>query len=381
MVRKNIPAPRWDPSRRRWVLQIMHNRTRKVFTSTKPKTAGRRECIERAAAWLDSFNTNSNVNFAVAFGRFLADYENKHGAASEQLRKYKLIGRCYLIPAVGELPVSELGIEDYQNIISTAKPQPRKAKSGQTYYLTDHLSKKYLKSIKDCIQAFNSWARPRKYTDLELGAELYVPASAPVKGKEILQIEDVKKLFEHPTGLHYERALWFELLTGLRPGEVLGLQIGDYDPVTGIIQIKRAVNYRGKITPGKNKNAQRALALPPVCREILEKQIIYARSVQSEFIFCNQIGDHGSQEIMAECWRRICEHVGISTNTTPYSLRHSFYTHTEAYLPERMVKMIFGHSEKTDGHSIYGDHEIVGELQAAADRLSITPIYKAASNK
>ena len=381
MVRKNIPSPKWDPNRKRWVLQIMHNRNRKVFTSTKPKTAGRRECIERAAEWLENFDTNNDVKFSIAFNRFLTDYENKHGAVSEQLRKYRIIGRCYLIPEIGDMTVSEIGIEDYQKVISTAKPQKRKARSGNEYQLSNSLSKKYLKSIKDCIQAFNSWARPRKYTDLELGSELYVPASAPTKGKEILQIEDVKKLFANPTGLQYERALWFELLTGLRPGEVLGLQIDDYDYVTGIIQIKRSVNYRGKITPGKNKNAQRALALPQICRDIIEEQIVYAKSVQSEFIFCNQIGDHGNQEIMSECWKRICEHVGISTNTTPYSLRHSFYTHTEAYLPERMIKMIFGHSEKTDGHSIYGDHELVGELQAASDRLSVTPIYKAASNK
>lgn len=380
-MHRNIPAPKWDPKRRRWVLQIMHQHQRKVFTSTIPKTAGRRDCIDRAAEWLQNFDSNTDIKFSIAFGRFLADYENKHGATSEQLRKYKIIGRCYIIPAVGDLPVGSIGIEDYQRIISTAKPQPRRARSGEIYYLSENLSKKYLKSIKDCIQAFNSWARPRKYTDLDLGTELYVPASAPVKGKEILQIEDVKKLFDNPTGLFYERALWFELLTGLRPGEVLGLMIKDYDPVTGIIQIRRAVNYRGRITPGKNKNAQRALALPQVCRDILADQIDFARSVQSEFIFCNQIGDHGSQEIMAECWRRICERVGISTKTTPYSLRHSFYTHTEAYLPDRMVKMIFGHSEKTDGHSIYGDHELVGELQEAADRIAVTPLYKAANGK
>ena len=107
--------------------------------------------------------------------------------------------------------------------------------------------------------------------------------------------------------------------------------------------------------------------------------LITNSSLQSEWIFCNPIGAPATQEAFGECWKLICEKVGINPNTTPYSLRHSFYTHTEAYLPERMVKMIFGHSEKTDGHSIYGAHEIVGELQDAAERLSVTPIYKAAS--
>ena len=377
-MHRNIPAPKWNTTERRWILQIMVNGQRKVFTSTKPKTEGRRLCIEKCAAWLASLDGNYNQPFAVVWDRFIADYENRHGKI-EQLRKYKTIGRLYLLPVLGPVAVGDISIEMYQRCISNATPRPRKGKNGE-YYLTAQLSKKYLKTIKDTINAFNNWARPRKYTDLELGAELYVPAAAPVRGREILQIDDIKKIFQNPTGLWYERALWFEILTGLRPGEVMGLQIADYNPPTGVITISRSVNWRGQITPGKNKNARRQLALPPLVQKIVNDQIAASEALGSVWLFCNPLGAPGSQEAMGKCWHRICNKLDINPNTTPYSLRHTFYSHTEAYLPDRLIKMVFGHAEKTDGHAIYGAHALDGELQQAADMLAVTPLYYAASD-
>lgn len=374
-----IPSPKWNTTERRWVLQITHKGQRKVFTSKTPKTAGRAICIEKCQAWLATFeNENINITFAVAWDRFLTEYENRHGSI-EQLRKYKTLGRLYLVPYIGARAVSSLTIEDYQGLINNARPQRRRGKNGD-YLITPQLSKKYLKAIRDAILAFNKWARPRKYTDLDLASELYVPASAPVKGREILQIEEIKKIFANDLGLWYENALKFELLTGLRPGEVLGLMVSDFSAAQGVIVINRSINARGIVTPGKNKNARRAICLPPVCCDLLLKQIAVARSLKSNYIFCNPLGAPGSQEAMCKCWRRICKQLGINSNTTPYCLRHTFYSHTEAYMPERLIKMVFGHSEKTDGHAIYGDHVINGELKAAADMLTVTPIYRAAAD-
>ena len=75
----------------------------------------------------------------------IADYENRHGKI-EQLRKYKTIGRLYLLPVLGPVAVGDISIEMYQRCISNATPRPRKGKNGE-YYLTAQLSKKYLKTI------------------------------------------------------------------------------------------------------------------------------------------------------------------------------------------------------------------------------------------
>ncbi len=172
-----------------------------------------------------------------------------------------------------------------------------------------------------------------------------------------------------------------EILTGLRPGEVLGLQRDDYDRSTGAITINRSINSRGKVTPGKNKNARRAIVLTDDVKKILDEQLDDTEYLDSEWIFCNRIGLAPSQDSLRDTLKILVKEHELPDGITPYSLRHTFYSHTEAYLPDRIIKGIFGHSDKTDGHSIYGNHEVAGEAQEAAKRLSVTPLYKAANQK
>ena len=378
-MRHILPNPKWNADRKRWELRIQVENRRKQFTSSTPRTEGKNEVKAKAAKWLDSLDTNGSVTFAVAFDRFLDDYKRRYGE-SAQFRQNWQIGHSHLIPKLGHISCGDIRIDDYQKCINEAKPVQRHTSKGKPYYLTDKLSKKYLRNIKGVISSFHKWAKARQYTEIDITDALYVPIDAPVKSREILQIDEIEKIFAEPTGLHYERALMFELLTGVRPGELLGLKIEDYDPVTGIVHIRRSITYDNKITPGKNKNARRDILLPSVVRQIVEEQIAVSRSLHSEWIFCQPSGQHGIQTALIKSCKALCEAHGIKRVITPYSLRHTFYTHTEAYIPDRMIKMVFGHSEKTDGHHIYGNHAIDGELESLAEKLAITPIYQAANN-
>lgn len=376
-----LPQPKWNKEQKRWILRIQVNGRRKAFTSSVPKTEGKNIVKKAAEKWLESIDTNSNVTFEVAFRRWLDDYHARYGE-TQQARQNEVIGTLHLIPALGSIKMCDLRIEDYQSAISDAKPAAKKRKDGTSYTLTDQLSKKYLKKIKGTIVCFHKWAISHKYTDLIIDDALYVPVNAPVGEKEILQLDEVEKLFKNPQGLHYERALQFEVLTGLRPGEVIGLRIEDFDTVTGILHIRRSITDANKITDGKNKNARRDIYLPAIVRQIVEEQIEESRRLNSDWLFCHPSGMHGTQKGLNKDWKRLTALLGINPNTSPYSLRHTFYTHTEAagVISERMVKMIFGHSEKTDSHALYGNHAIDGELKEIADKLAITPIYQAANN-
>ena len=80
---KQLPPPKWNGSK--WVLSVMVDRQRKQFTSKTPKTAGKREVIDRALAWLDSLDGDKSTVFvSEAWHLFLDDYvkrkgENEHG--------------------------------------------------------------------------------------------------------------------------------------------------------------------------------------------------------------------------------------------------------------------------------------------------------------
>lgn len=374
-----LPQPKWDEKNKRWILRIQIQNKRKAFTSSTPRTAGKNEVREKAAKWLETFDTNENILFSEAFRRWMNYYHDRYGD-SVQYGIHSSLGKNHILPKLGNIRCGDLKIEDYQSVLSEARPIIRTGDNGKKFTKSKSLSKKYLKNIKNTLQSFHNWAQARGYTKLVLNNELYIPMTAPTKGKSILQLDQIETIFKAPVGLWYERALMFEILTGCRPGELLGLKIEDYDMVTGIIHIRRSINAQNKITDGKNKNAQRDIALPDLVRKLVEEQIQVSRSVHSDWLFCQPSGQHGTQEALRRGWRRLCKAHSFPEDTTPYSLRHTFYTHTEAFLPDRMIKMVFGHSEKTDSHSLYGNHTLDGELESARNKLEVTPIYKVANN-
>lgn len=378
---ENLPQPKWDKKNKKWILSIMIEGKRKQFVSRTPGMPGKRECRDRAREWVESGqNVPDRVDFDTAYNRFLEDYLQKHGE-NEQYRVLKDIGRLFLSPAVGSKKCYKITIDDWQGIITNAKPIPRKRKDGTVYYTTERFSKKYLCKIRSSITAFVKWAAPRHICEYMPESQLYIPSDAPRGHREILQLSDIEKLFSEPTGLWYERLFLFEVLTGWRPGEVIGLQWCDIDETTGIVTINRSINSHGKITEGKNRNAHRSLQLTPELRMILNEQKEATGELDSPWVFCNHIGCKARQNAIRRCWKSIVEKKGLPENTTPYSLRHTFFTHTEAYLPDRIIKAIFGHSESTPSHDLYGNHIIDGELQEASKRLQVTPLFEAAKKK
>lgn len=364
--------PKWSEKEKRWRVDLMRNGVRKTFSSSVPRSEGKRIVREKALEWIENGGNNKSVSLDAAYKLFVSDYKTKHGE-NTQLTRINSVGKNHILPKLGKNKVSMITLDQWQGVITGAKPIVRRKPDGSEKSRPAQLSKKYLKNIREVVVMFIRWALPRGYMTADYTSELYIPHGAPTKGREILQISEIEKWFQNPTGLWFERALMFELLTGLRPGEVLGLKREDYQ--NGIITIRRSINVQGKITTGKNDNARRRMELVGEVRELLEEQLRETRTLKSEWIFCSPFGMMPSQWAFSKCFTRIKEKMGFSPSLSPYCLRHTFYTQVESYLPSRLIKTIFGHSESTDGHSLYGSHELDGELHEAADRLKVTPLY------
>ena len=149
----------------------------------------------------------------------------------------------------------------------------------------------------------------------------------------------------------------FQVLTGLRPGELRGLKKGDI--VGDIVYVFRSINSYGEITDGKNKNAKRKFALTKMAKEVLADQ--KALNIDSEYIF----GDI-SLNTYGKRFAKYCAHNNIP-HTTLYELRHTFVSIAKK-LSEGQIKSIVGHSKNMDTFGTYG-HEIKGELQETANDL------------
>jgi len=364
--------PKWSEKEKRWRVDLMRDGVRKTFSSSVPRSEGKRIVREKALEWIENGGNNKSVTLENAYKHFVNDYMTKHGE-NTQLTRINSVGKNHILPKLGKMKVSQIGLDQWQGLITGARPIVRRKPDGSEKSRPAQLSKKYLKNIREVIVMFIRWALPRGYMTTDFTSELYIPHGAPTKGREILQISDIERWFQNPTGFWFERALMFELLTGLRPGEVLGLKREDYQ--NGIVTIRRSINAQGKVTTGKNENARRRMELVGEVRELLEEQLRETAGLRSEWIFCSPFGMQPSQLAYSKCFNRVKAKLGFSPLLTPYCLRHTFYTHVESYLPSRLIKTIFGHSEATDGHALYGTHELDGELHEAADRLKVTPLY------
>lgn len=355
--------PTWYPNQKLWRVSIQKDGIRKTFSSSVPRSEGKKIVRQKALEWLDSGDSQRDLPFSEVFPRFLEFYIEKCGNNSSY-RRYVSVSKNHIMPRIGKLPVGKITLDQWQACISQAK-------SSQV----DELSKRSLGCIRETLAAFMKWAKPRKYIDEDFSSELYIPKSAEIKGKDILQIADIQRWFSDPTGLWYERALMFQLLVGWRPGEVLGLKPSDFNQDTHIITINRAINHRREITPGKNKNAHRSVCLSGLALDLVEEQLRVSEELESEWLFCGKFGQKPSPEKYYQTMKKIVELRQLPP-VSPYCLRHTFFTLVEGYLPSRAMKAIFGHSEATDSHALYGDHMVDGELVGIANRLKVTPLYQ-----
>lgn len=171
--------------------------------------------------------------------------------------------RLYIDPKIGNVRISDLHEQHLQSVID--------------YGYSKKLAKKTLQNIRGCIMAFMKYCRKCKYTTL-FPEDLTIPRGAVSKPKSILQPDDLRKLFNidsteyrgKPAHELFINAYRFEVSTGLRPGEVIGLKWSDIANST--VFLKRSINVYGEETTGKNENAQRIFTLTEISRAILNAQ-------------------------------------------------------------------------------------------------------------
>ena len=363
--------PKWNESRKQWILHVCENGTHKQFTSKIPRSEGRQAVIAKAEAYLLNKETPDQT-FGDVFGLFLSAYKDRHGDTAS-LKEYKSFYETRLF-VLSDVPMRDIKIDSYQNIISNAKPLIRTGARGKEFSKTDTLSKKYLTHLKSCCISFHRWAAAHDYCRaLDLSRELYVPADAPVHERTILTKEDYKKLLSYESDLFYLPHIKILAGTGMRPSELIGLRFEDYDEESHSFFIRRSVTRDGIREGGKTKNAARVVPVLSSLIPTVESMIEKAKSLHSTgWIFCNPSGTMCNQVVLRRGLVRIEKEAGISTDVTLYSLRHSFYTHVESEMPPRLLKLIFGHSDSMP-RGVYGDHLISDDITRA--RLNLEAVF------
>jgi len=347
-----VATAKWDG--KRWRLRVQEHGRMRSYSSTTPGRKGKKEVEEMA---VNQGRLKESAKFSQAWTRYLEELQ--HLSGPEHYTNTESIGRNYLLPVLENDRLVDLRVSDFQEILWKAKK-----KDGSD------LSKKTLSNIRGTLVNFSKFC-VRSGLMTETLSELRVPKMAPKIGKEILQPDEARSLM-HGFEDEWYIFLWrFMLCTGMRPGEALGLKWEDIKDNT--VTIKRSVNYRGRITEGKNDNARRSFALNSILNEILADQKARTWRLNSEFVFCNHAGRMALQTVTSKSWYRITRQMG--SKTSPYSLRHTFISFMAQSLPEQALKDLVGHSVKFDGYAVY-KHAVNGEAERTAERVGITLVEK-----
>ena len=345
--------PTWTGNR--WRIQARKDGKRYSFSSSIPGAKGRKECQLKYDNWYYGESTGEKSVKRVC-EEYLDDLIARRGKDSPANRFNSQYIRLYIVPKLGDKKMCKTTLRDWQSVINTARGER-----------TEQLSEKTLKNLRAVISAVIKFGY-QDYQCEPLRGSLYIPKGHSKREKEILQRDDIRRLFE-PSDLWYYPLFKLGVLTGMRPGELLGIKITDI--VGNRIFIRRAVNANGQITEGKNENARRVIPVGKTARAIIEETIQRNEdyNLRTEWIFCSRDGSMGNQTTMRYQWSKLKKERELPGSV--YSLRHTFITLMKNVMPEAMIKDIVGHSVSMPTMLTYG-HYYEGEENEAAEVIDLT---------
>ena len=340
----------WSDKYKRWTIKVQRDGERKPFYSSRPGKKGKLEAERKADAWLAQGCYNANIRFGELAKRYLDSLDTGNGHA-HKVKEASII-RCWLTPRWEHKKVATLTNHEYQLAVNA--PAER----------TPPLSKRTCGHISATITAIWGYAQTERII-MERPFKLKIPKAATVKPKTILQPGEIKRLFNKEFDRYFYIDLFrFVVITGLRRGELCGLQWSDIDGKT--LTIARAINSLKEETTGKNENARRTIILPDIAVDILAAQAarMKAKSMISPYVFPNTKGKRQRADGTYDRWIYFRDKHNFAAASL-HELRHTMISIMKAELPLPLLKQVVGHSEDMDTLGTYGQ-AVDGEAERSS---------------
>ncbi|MDE6280792.1 MAG: site-specific integrase [Oscillospiraceae bacterium] len=287
---------------------------------------------------------DSRMTLAQWLDRWLDDY------AAPRLREstmsgYRMYAEQYIKPRLGSKKVVSITTTDIQRLYTKLK------KGGRVHEHPEHghqLSANTVRRIHTMLHramadAVRARIIPRNPAD---GVTL---PKADTTSKRVLTDKELDDFMEtiQADPLWYD-FFYAELTTGLRRGEICGLQWRDFDGETGTLQISRTLHRMpgGGLGVGETKTGtgKRKILLPQSTANILRER---KKSAHSEWIFSDPL--HPEHPISPEAaYRRLkalLKQAGLP-DIPFHALRHTFSSHALASgVDPKTLSGILGHTD------------------------------------
>ena len=361
MSRDRVNTAKWSETEHRWIIYVQRDGVRHKCTSSTPGRQGQREANRKADKWLDCRQLSRRTKVSVMCDQLL-DHMHTKGISDKRVRDYRTFFRRWLIPTIGDKRIDDVTVLDLERVL---------LKGYQ-----DGKAKVTLQDWRKTMMQLLRFARKAGATTLRPEDPLEIPKDAPPVQRAALQPSELATLLrEDKTADRRQEAVDYCIhayrlaaVTGLRPGELLALPRHGYIK-GGCLLVRRGVDDRGNLTGGKNDNAQRDIGVNGLVDRILRDQeaLLDEMGVETDYLFCMPNGRMILEGTFRARWHKYRQHNGITTDTPPYGLRHTFASVCKD-VPIELVKLIMGHSAAMDTFGNYG-HRLDGDVERAAQRV------------
>lgn len=270
---------------------------------------------------------------------FLKRWLEQH---SEYIRQntysnYERMIRLHINPCLGRILVKDLTPRDLQRLYKQMSEKGLSMRMREMAHRTLHVA---LETAihEDRIIAINPCDmlrdKPRKNYN--------------TKDKAVLKKEEIPAVLDYVKGTCYYIPFLLAFSTGMRRGEIAGLQWQHVDFDASKIMVRQQIvvdkSRRQGLGKLKTSNSVRDIPVPPNVLEIL----VSHKGEPEEFVCKNHKGTHLSLDRLSKAWAQTRDNLGLPSGLTFHSIRANFSDWlAEANLDIKVMAEIMGHDPAT----------------------------------
>ena len=353
----------------RWEGRVVVDYDKKGYPITKTTTAkDKKVCLQKLEELKDTYGTvSTRCSPDMSFGRWMKFwYEHfcKPGIRASTQAHYENHIYDHIIPDIGDIPLDKLTQADLQQYYAKLKSDGRifRRKENGT-----GLSNAMVRGIHKACRAALQKAVEEGLIETNQAIGCKIPPKRSAEMQPLTKEEAKRFLAQSKADGDCFELFILELATGLRIGEILGLQWDDINLETGEVNIVRqATNIDGNIhiSVPKTKSSVRTILLPKAIIKMLTE---YKERVYSRWVFPSPKHDdvprHPST-VRATLSRTLkkaqCKHVRF------HDLRHTFATFSlENGMDIKTLSEILGHQTSATTLDVYSHVSDTMRIQAA----------------
>jgi integrase len=343
---------RKDRKGKQWVAQIIleNGKTRQRYFTTQGEaaTALNEMLYEQKRGMLATGPQQKLKDFLEQW------FEEVHAPKlrlSSQLR-YRGVLNNHILPALGHIPVQGLTAQKVQSFYASKLKEGLSTSSLHTIH-------KVLHAALDTAVRWNLVARNVcDAVSLPSEKSRQVKPLTPEQAQHLLAVVKGQKL---------EALIILALTTGMRVGELTGLQWSDIDFDEGSLTIRRTVGRLGvhKFVEREPKTEQsrRKITIPPFVLHVLKEHRIRQKEARltagtnwqdHHLVFCNRRGGFSHPDVLLGQFHKVLD-VAALPHMRLHDLRHSAATILLAMkVPVKVIQELLGHSSVIITLNVYG---------------------------